>query len=127
MGGNATDDGLALSSYAAGDTPQGDEATMYANRTFRNDETMRVETKSQRDLKLALNNNNLGNTFGARNLANVLIILGVKQSAKSTAQPHTRIAPLKEQPLKTLVLGVMKARREAAGQPTKNLLPGVAG
>ena len=35
--GNATDDGLTSSSSAARDTPQGgDEATIYAKRTFHN-------------------------------------------------------------------------------------------
>ena len=52
----------------------------------------------------------------------MLIICYVKQSAEPTMQPHIRIAPLKEQRLKTLVLGVMDARCEAAGKPTKNLL-----
>ena len=48
----------------------------------------------------------------------------MKQTGEPTAQPHIRIAPLKETRLRTLVNGVMDARREAAGKPPKNVLPG---
>jgi hypothetical protein len=66
----------------------------------------------------------LGGTFGLQNASNILILFDVKQSAEPTAQPHIRIAPLKEQRLKTLVVGVMNARCEAAGKPSPNLIPG---
>ena len=56
---NATDDGLTSSSFAARDTPQGADGTMYAKRTFHNCVTMRVETESQRDLQQSLNNNHM--------------------------------------------------------------------
>ena len=57
-------------------------------------------------------------------MTNVLVVFDVKQSAEPTAQPHIRIAPLKESRLRTLVTGVMEARCEAAGKPLKNLIPG---
>lgn len=101
-----------------------DESTVFAKRTFHSYITLYVETESQHDLKLALNSSPLGGTFGIQNSSNVLIIFDVKQSAEPTAQPHIRIAPLKEQRLKTLVIGVMTARCEAAGKPGPNLMPG---
>ena len=81
-----------------------DEGSIFANRTFHSYVTLYVETESQHDLKLALNSSTLGNTFGTQNLTNVLVVFDVKQSAEPTAQPHIRIAPLKEQRLKTLVI-----------------------
>ena len=41
---------------------------------------------------------------------NVLLIFDVNQSAQPTAQPRIGIAPLKEQRVETLVLGVTDAR-----------------
>ena len=116
------DDGLTLSS-AAVDTRDG-QGTINAKRTFHNYVALHVETETPRHLKLALNNNKLGSTVGAQTVTNVLIVFGVKQSAEPIAQPHIHIAPLGEWRLKTLVLGVMDARREADGGPTRNLLPG---
>jgi hypothetical protein len=123
--GNATDDGLTSSSSAARDTPPGgDAATIGAKRTFHSYVTMHVETESQHDLQLALHSRSLGSTCGAQNLANVLIVSGAKQSAEPTAQPHIRIAPIREQRLKTLVRVVMDARCEVVGKPAKSWFPG---
>jgi hypothetical protein len=101
-----------------------DEGAVLAKRMFHSYVALRVETESQHDLKLALNSSSLGNTFGVQNVTNVLVVFDVKQSAEPTAQPHIRITPLKETRLKTLAIGVMEARCEAAGKPLKNLLPG---
>jgi len=101
-----------------------DESTVFAKRTFHSYITLYVETESQHDLKLALNSSPLASTFGVQNITNMLIVFDVKQSAEPTAQPHIRIAPLREQRLKTLVIGVMNARCEAAGKPSPNVMPG---
>ena len=124
--GIETDDGLTSSSSAARDTLQGgDEATIYAKRTFHGYVTTHVETESQHDLRQALNSSSLRGALGAQNVTNVLIVVDAKQSAGPTAQPHIRIAQLREQRLQTLVLGVMGARCDDVGKPTTNLLPGV--
>jgi hypothetical protein len=105
-------------------TNQEDEATIFAMRTFHSYVTLHVETDSLHDLKLALNSSPLGSTFGTQNVTNVMVVFDVKQSAEPTAQPHIRIAPLREARLRTLVIGVMTARCESAGKQMPALLPG---
>ncbi len=115
---------ISLTEAETASTGHVDENMVFAKRTFHSYITLYVETESQHDLKLALNSSPLGSNFAIQNASNILIVFDVKQSAEPTAQPHIRIAPLKEQRLKTLVIGVMNARCEAAGKPFPNLIPG---
>ena len=101
-----------------------EEGTVFAKRTFHSYVTLYVETESQHDLKLALNSSTLGCLFASQNVTNVLVVFDVKQSAEPSAQPHIRIAPLRDTRLRTLVIGVLNARSEAAGKPILTMLPG---
>ena len=119
--GKATDDGLTSSATT---NTQDDEGAIYANRTFHNNVIMRVETEGQHDLKLALNNNSLEkHVWGPEPHRRAACVCrkAVRRANRATPHPHR---PLKEQRLKTLVLGVMDARRKGAGKATKNRLAG---
>ena len=88
--GKATDDGLTSSATT---NTQDDEGAIYANRTFHNNVIMRVETEGQHDLKLALNNNNFGNTFGAQNLTTTCCLSMTRSSPPSQPRNPTSASP----------------------------------
>ena len=66
---------------------QDDDITVFAKRTLHAYITLHVETKSQHDLKLALNSSPAGGAFGAQKSSNVRTLFDVKQSAEPAAQP----------------------------------------
>ena len=119
--GQATnDDGLTLSSSSVAVDTLNEEGAVYANRALHNYESMHLATESQQYLKLALHNNNKKATLcGPRLLHYVLVVFDVEQSAGPTAQPHIRIAPLKERRLKMLVFGAMEALCAGDGKPPR--------
>jgi hypothetical protein len=86
--------------------------------------TLFVEPASQTELKEAILSSRFKDIKGEPDKAYVLIIYDYKQASESQTRPQTRIAPLKDLRMKSMVQATLDARRSTRSEMSPCIMPG---
>ena len=86
--------------------------------------TLFVEPPSQSELKEALLASRFKDIKGDPDKSYVLIVYDYKQASESQTRPHTRVAPLRDARIKSMVQATLDARRAARAVETQCIMPG---
>ena len=110
------------------DGPQAVEAdaveTREVERLLQRMVTLFVEPGSQTELKQALVASSFSSLFGMTDKKYVLVVYDLKQAAEANHRPSTRIPPLKETRLQTLMKAVIEARQDSKGLERPGIVEG---